>query len=293
VSFLPKLQDKDNGIITRSDLKRPQVKIIYYILFTICLIITVVSIAPPIWVLLSSFKDIKEFTLEPTLIPKEFDFNKFIKTWNDLKFFKFYVNSFYSVAGSVVCAIIFNGLLAFALSIIKPKGSRFVYALVMGSLMVPATTSIVPLFININKLGLSGTFYPLWLSIGANAFYVVLYKQFFDTLPKSIIEAARIDGCSNLQIFTRIVMPLSKPITMVVAMYAVNYAWSDFLLPYLVLNNTGLETVMVRLFQFRNGKTADVDILRAIVFAIIPPIILFTAFQKQITQGSTHSGVKG
>ncbi|KUO74096.1 MAG: ABC transporter [Clostridia bacterium BRH_c25] len=293
MSFLPKLQDKDNGIITRSDLKRPQVKIIYYILFTICLIITVVSIAPPIWVLLSSFKDIKEFTLEPTLIPKEFDFNKFIKTWNDLKFFKFYVNSFYSVAGSVVCAIIFNGLLAFALSIIKPKGSRFVYALVMGSLMVPATTSIVPLFININKLGLSGTFYPLWLSIGANAFYVVLYKQFFDTLPKSIIEAARIDGCSNLQIFTRIVMPLSKPITMVVAMYAVNYAWSDFLLPYLVLNNTGLETVMVRLFQFRNGKTADVDILRAIVFAIIPPIILFTAFQKQITQGSTHSGVKG
>jgi len=290
---LSKLQNKDNGIITRSDLKRPQVRILYYALFTICLIITIISIAPPLWVLLSSFKDIKEFTIEPTILPKEYDLNRFIKTWNDLKFFKFYVNSFYSVAGSVVCAIVFNGLLAFALSIIKPKGSKFIYALVLGSLMVPATTSIVPLFININKLGLSGTFYPLWFSIGANAFYVVLYKQFFDTLPKSIIEAARIDGCNNLQIFTRIVMPLSKPITMVVAMYAVNYAWSDFLLPYLVLNNSGLETVMVRLFQFRNGKTADVDILRAIVFAIIPPIILFTAFQKQITQSNTHSGVKG
>ena len=290
---MSKLQNKDNGIITRSDLKRPQVRILYYALFTICLIITIISIAPPLWVLLSSFKDIKEFTIEPTILPKEYDLNRFIKTWNDLKFFKFYVNSFYSVAGSVVCAIVFNGLLAFALSIIKPKGSKFIYALVLGSLMVPATTSIVPLFININKLGLSGTFYPLWFSIGANAFYVVLYKQFFDTLPKSIIEAARIDGCNNLQIFTRIVMPLSKPITMVVAMYAVNYAWSDFLLPYLVLNNSGLETVMVRLFQFRNGKTADVDILRAIVFAIIPPIILFTAFQKQITQSNTHSGVKG
>ncbi len=290
---MSRLQDKDNGIITLSDLKSPRVKIIYYILFVICLIITIISIAPPIWVLLSSFKDIKEFTIEPTILPKEFDFNKFIKTWNNLKFFKYYVNSFYSVAGSVVCAIVFNGLLAFALSILKPKGSKFVYALVLGSLMVPATTSIVPLFMNINKLGLSGTFYPLWFSIGANAFYVVLYKQFFDTLPKSIIEAARIDGCSNLQIFTRIVMPLSKPITMVVAMYAVNYAWSDFLLPYLVLNNSGLETVMVRLFEFRNGKTADVDILRAIVFAIIPPIILFIAFTKQITQSSTHSGIKG
>jgi multiple sugar transport system permease protein len=290
---LSRLQGKDNGIITWSDLKKPRVRIIYYILFAICLIITIISIAPPIWIFLSSFKDIKEFTIEPTFLPKKFDFNKFVKTWTELKFFKYYVNSFYSVAGSVVCAIVFNGLLAFALSIIKSKGSKFIYALVLGSLMVPATTSLVPLFININKLGLSGTFYPLWFSIGANAFYVVLYKQYFETLPKSIIEAARIDGCNNLQIFTRIVMPLSKPITMVVAMYAVNYAWSDFLLPYLVLNNSGHETVMVRLFQFRNGKTADVDILRAIVFAIIPPIILFTAFQKQITQSNTHSGVKG
>lgn len=290
---MPSLKDKNFGIITHSDLKQPQVRVLYYILFAVCIFITLVSIAPPLWILLSSFKDIKEFTLEPSIIPKEFDFGKFVKTWNSLKFYKFYINSFYVVAGSVVCAIVFNGLLAFALSIIRPKGSKFIYALVLGSLMVPATTSIVPLFININKLGLSGTFYPLWFSIGANAFYVVLYKQFFDSLPKSIIEAARIDGCSNLQLFTRIVMPLSKPITMVVAMYAVNYAWSDFLLPYLVLNNSGLETVMVRLFQFRNGKTADVDILRAIVFAIIPPIILFTAFQRQITQNSTHSGIKG
>jgi multiple sugar transport system permease protein len=159
--------------------------------------------------------------------------------------------------------------------------------------MVPATTSLVPLFININKLGLSGTFYPLWFSLGANAFYVVLFKQFFDTLPKSIIEAARLDGCNNLQLFMKIVMPLSKPIIIVVAMYAVNAAWSDFLLPYLVLNNSGHETVMVRLFQFRNGKTSDVDILRAIVFAIVPLVILFTAFQKQITQNGTHSGIKG
>lgn len=290
---MSKLRNKDNGIITWSDLKRPSVRILYFIIFAVCIIFTIISIAPPLWVLLSSFKDIKEFTLEPTLLPKKFDFGKFVKTWNELKFYKYYINSFISIAGSLVCAIVFNGLLAFGISIIKPKGSKFIYALVLGSLMVPATTCLVPLFININKLGFSGTFYPLWFSIGANAFYVVLFKQFFDTLPKSIIEAARLDGCNNLQLFMRIVMPLSKPITMVVAMYAINAAWSDFLLPYLVLNNTGLETVMVRLFQFRNGKTADVDILRAIVFAVIPLVILFTAFQKQITQSNSYSGIKG
>ena len=290
---MSKFDDKENGILTRSDLKRPSIKILYFIAFTVCIIVTVISIAPPVWIFLSSFKDIKEFTLSQTLLPSTYDFNKFIKTWTNLKFFKYYINSFISIGGSLVCAIIFNGLLAFAISIIKPKGSKVVYALVLGSLMVPATTSLVPLFININKLGLSGTFYPLWFSIGANAFYVVLFKQFFDTMPQSIIEAARLDGCTNLQLFFRIVMPLSKPIIIVVAMYAVNAAWSDFLLPYLVLNNSGHETVMVRLFQFRNGKTSDVDIIRAIVFAIAPLVVLFTAFQKQITQSNTHSGIKG
>jgi len=288
------IKSKDNGIITYSDLKKPSIRIFYYVLFAVCIIITLISIAPPVWVFLSSFKDIKEFTLEPSLIPKSFDFSRFVKTWNDLKFVKYYINSFYSVAGSVVCAIVFNGLLAYAISILKPKGSKFIYGLILGSLMVPATTSVVPLFINLSKMHLNGTFYPLWLSIGANAFYIVLYKQFFDTLPASIIEAAKIDGCNNWQIFFKIVMPLSKPITMVIAMYAVNAAWSDFLLPYLLLNNSGHETIMVRLFQFRTSiKATDVEVLRAIVFAIIPPIILFTLFQKQITQSNTHSGVKG
>jgi len=288
-----KLQNKDNGNIRQSDLKRPSVRVVYYCIVIVCIIMTIISIAPPIWVFLSSFKDIKEFTLEPTLFPKKFNFSKFIKTWNDLKFFRFYLNSFYSVSVSVVCAIVFNGLLAYSISIIRPKGSKIVYGLILGSLMIPATTSVVPLFINITKLGLGGTFYPLWLVIGANAFFVVLYKQFFDTLPISVIEASRLDGCSNFQIFFKIVMPLSTPITMVISMYAVNVAWSDFLLPYLLLSNTPLETVMVRLFQFRNGAVSDIEVLRAIIFSMIPPIILFIVFQGRITQGTSHSGVKG
>lgn len=289
---MSKLGSKSNGIITPLDFKRPVVKVAYVIVFVICLIIAFISIAPPLWVLFSSFKDIKEFTLDPSIFPKKYDFSKFINTWNELTFYKYYINSFISIVGSVVCAIIFNGLLAFGVSVIKPKGSKFVFALVLGSLMVPATTGMVPLFVNITKLHMSGTFYPLWFSMGAGAFYVVLFKKFFDTLPDSIIEAAKLDGSGNLQTFMRIVMPLSKPIIIVITMYAINAAWSDFLLPYLVLNNTGHETVMVRLFQFRNGKTSDVDILRAIVFAIFPVVVLFTIFQKQIVQFSFHSGIK-
>lgn len=284
---------ENNGIIRAFDLKRTNVRFVYNLVLAFGVFAIFLGVAPLIWVIFSSLKDIKEFVREPTILPKTWQFSKFVDTWNELKFVRYYRNSFISVIGSVISAITFNGLLGYALSRIKPAGSKIVYALVMWGLLIPATTSIVPLFININRVGLAGTFWPLWLSIGANAFYVVLFKNFFDSLPKSLIEAAKIDGCSDLYIFRAIAIPLSQAIVMVVVMYAVNAAWSDFLLPYLLLNNTGLETVMVRLFQFRNSRYNDVQILRAIIYVMAPPIVLFFVFQKQITQVTMQSGIKG
>jgi multiple sugar transport system permease protein len=283
----------NNGIIRDFDLRQVPVKIVYGIIVLIGVIIAFISVAPLIWVILSGFKDIREFVREPTILPKSFNLKNYFVTWDQLKFIRYYRNSLISVIGSVVCAVFFNGLLGYALSKIKPAGSKIVYMLVMWGLLIPATTSIVPLFINISKLHLTGSFIPLWLSIGANAFYVVLFKNFFDELPQSLIEAAKIDGGNDFTIFIRIAIPLSKAIIMVIVMYAINAAWSDFLLPYLTLKNSGLETVMVRLFQFRGSRANDVDILRAIVFAVVPPIVLFFLFQKQITQVALQSGIKG
>jgi multiple sugar transport system permease protein len=124
--------------------------------------------------------------------------------------------------------------------------------------------------------------------------YVILFVQFFESLPRSIIEASRIDGCSQLQTFFRIVLPLSKPICTVIAIFAVNAAWSDFLLPYLVLRGGNLQTVMVRLFVFSTEQTVNADtMMRSVVFSMIPPIILFFIFQKQLTENAVSVGIKG
>ncbi|MDR3284908.1 MAG: carbohydrate ABC transporter permease [Treponema sp.] len=284
---------ENNGIIRTTDLTRPLVRFLYAAIILSGAAVVCVCVAPLLWVILSGFKDIREFVRETTILPRKFDFSRYAKTWNDLKFIRYYRNSLFSVLGSVACAVFFNGLLGYALSKIKPAGSNLVFALVMWGLLIPPTTSIVPLFINISRLKLTGSFLPLWLSMGANAFYVVLFKNFFDELSPSLIEAAKIDGGSDFLIFTRIAVPLSKAVIMVIVMYSVNAAWSDFLLPYLILRNSGLETVMVRLFQFRGSRANDVDILRGIVFAVLPPITLFFIFQKQITQVSMQSGLKG
>jgi multiple sugar transport system permease protein len=290
---------KRTGVIREYDLRSTSVKIGLVFIYLACAVILVVSVFPIIWVFLAGFKELKEFygTMQflgnKSFIPKAFNIDYYIETWKDMKFHKYYINSLWSVAGSILSALIFNGLLAYGLSILKPKGHKFIYSLVMFSLLIPATTFITPLFANLTRLKMTGFFTPLWLAAGANAFYVVLFKQFFDAFPMTMIEAGRIDGCGPLQVFSRIVLPLSKPILVVVAIYTINGAWSDFLLPYLVLDNN-YRTVMVKLFEYKGANnTNDLDVLRAVVFSILPPIILFFFFQKKLTENIMTSGIKG
>ena len=130
--------------------------------------------------------------------------------------------------------------------------------------------------------------------MGANAYWVVLFKNFFEGLPKDYIDAARLDGCGSLQIFTCIVLPLSRSILVVVAIFAVTAAWSDFLMPFLLLKGSPKETVMVKLYAFNSSiKTKQLDIILAVFYSIIPPTINFTVFHKKIMRGVMDGGIKG
>ena len=282
------------GVIREYDMHSPSVKVGYGFVLFLCGIMVIIALFPLVWVILAGFKDLKEFVSSTRILPQSFDFQTFVNTWNQLGIAKNYLNSLISVVGSVICALIFNGLLGYGLAILKPRGYGVVKKMVMLSLLVPATISIVPLFMNIQRLHMGNSFLPLWLSYGANAMYVVLFIQFFESLPQSMIEASRIDGCTPLQTFFHIVLPLSKPICAVVSIFAINAAWSDFLLPYLVLRGGPLQTVMVRLFVFSTEQTVNADtMMRSVVFSMIPPIILFALFQKQLTENAVSAGIKG
>ncbi|MCL2217738.1 MAG: carbohydrate ABC transporter permease [Defluviitaleaceae bacterium] len=282
------------GIIRDFDKKTIGVKLTLAVVYIICAVIVIVSIFPIFWVFMAGFKDLREFMTSTAIMPEVFDFVRYVRTWNQLNFLSNYINSFYVILGSVISALVFNGLLAYGLTILKPKGHGIVNKLVIGSLLIPTTIALVPLFINIQNFNMGGFFTPLWLAAGANAFQVILFKQFFQSLPPSILDAAKIDGCGQLSIFSRIVMPLSKPICVVVTIFTVNGVWSDFLLPYLVLGVGRWQTVMVRLFVFSTQQTINNDdLMRAVVFSMIPPIIFFFFFQKTLTENITTVGIKG
>ena len=283
---------RHTGVIREYDMHSASVRAGYGLILFLCVLMVVIAVFPLVWVTLAGFKDLKEFVSSTSILPASFSPEPFTTTWSQLGIAKNYLNSLISVAGSVVCALIFNGLLGYGIGILKPKGHGAVKKLVMLSLLMPPTISIVPLFMNIQKVGLGNSFLPLWLSFGANAMYVILFVQFFESLPSSIIEASRIDGCNQLQTFFRIVLPLSKPICTVISIFAVNAAWSDFLLPYLVLRGAEKQTVMVRLFVFSTEQTVNADaMMRSVVFAMIPPIILFFIFQKQLTENAVSVGI--
>lgn len=289
-----KARERSEGSIRFYDYGSRFTKVLAVLIFIVCVFLIVIALFPIIWLFLGGFKETDEIRQTTSIIPQTFDFAKYGMTWTQLNFMRFYLNSIISVAGCVVCAVIFNGLMAYVLGILKPAGSRIIFALVMWSLLIPPTTSMVALYISIVKIGLTGTMFPLWFSFGAMAFYVILFKQYFESLPKEFLEAARLEGCTDFQVLVKIITPLSRPIIAVVTIFAVTAAWSDFLLPYLVLNQSEWKTVAVRLYEFNASATraTDVDMLRAAVFSVIPPIILFAIFQRQIIRGVQTGGIK-
>lgn len=285
---------KEDGVIRFYDLRSKRTRFWLILIYAACGLIALVALFPVFWLICTSLKDLKEYLSTTQILPQNPDWEGWVETWNAFGFTKYYINSGIAVAGGVICAVIFNGLLAYVLAVLKPRGHKIVLALVMWCLLIPPTTSFVALFMNIKRVGLTNSFIPLWLSMGANAYWVILFKNYFENIPKDYLEAARLDGCNALQLFTRVVLPLSRPIIVVVAIFAVTAAWSDFLMPYLLLNGGEKETVMVKLYSFNTSvKTNQIDMIRAVLYSIIPPTIVFALFQKQIMGGVMSGGIKG
>ncbi|MDF2801992.1 MAG: hypothetical protein K0S61_1895 [Anaerocolumna sp.] len=293
-------ENKNLGALNSINMRRASNKVIYWGMFTILLVIALICLLPPLWILISSLKTPKELMqIPPALLPEQFSFEKFGEIWKILHFDKFYINTILIAAGSVVTAVVLNGLAGYVISCLKPRGSVAVLTAIIWTMLLPSTLSMVPLFKNMIDLpifgaNLSNTFWPMWMCAGANAFNILLFKDSFDGLPISLVEAARLDGCGRMGVFGRIILPLSKPIIAVVSIFTVTSAWGDFLLPYLILTDRNKQTVMLQIYNLQTSSySSPVDqLLVAIVFAIIPPIIIFFFFQRFIMGGATVGGVK-
>ncbi len=287
-------ENKVDGVIHYYDLKRTSNKIGIIVIYILCSLLAIIFMYPMIWLISASLKNSNELWTNPSLIPWEIDMRGLTRTFMRLDYGNSYFWSLYLCAGTIVCSIVFNGLAGYALGVVKMRGSKLYWGLLMALMLIPSTGGFIVLFRLFINLDLNdGSMWPLYLGAGASPYQIMIFKVFFENIPRDYVEAARLDGATNLGIFARIILPLSKPILAITAIECFTGAWSNFLMPYLMLQGTTHYTVMVKLFAASGQSGVVLDQIRASLFSILPPVIFFCIFQKYIMNNNTAAGVKG
>jgi multiple sugar transport system permease protein len=313
--MLKMFKKKTSGILAYSDYKSPRNVIYHYIFFIVLALMLFVILIPFIWLFFTSFKSLSEFMQKPneySFFPQAMNFGKYVEVIKSTQILKNMGNSLLVAIGSAICSVLFNGILAYVISVLKPKGSKILFYLILASMLIPITVSLLPLTKNINDFyefigrlfgghakDVQKTFLayiPLWLIAGASPFNFLLFKTYFDSIPKDIFEMARLEGASKIKIFFKIIIPLSLPIIMVVSIFSITAAWNDFLIPYVLISNNDMRTVMIKIFEISSnlgqyGIMQD-QFLCLLLFTMIPPMIVFFIFQKNITSNVATAGLK-
>lgn len=301
-----KFSQKTTGVLSHSDLKTVKGKIIYWTFFVILLIVSVVSIVPAIWTILTSLKDTQEIYAAFSFFPQDMSWNRVVtrvsESWNYLQLGDSIVNTVVLSIGNLIVRIVVCGFGGYVLSKLKPTGSKLIFTLVVWTMMMPGQIRIVPNYIGYLhfpfafdtdfSVNLLDTFWPMWLQSGADTFAVLLFKNSFDGLSDSYVEAAKLDGCSNYGVFFKIMLPLAMPVIIYESINVLSFAWSEFFTPLLVLDKNAV--VPLKIYRLQTDTSIQMNTyFMALVFASIPPFVIFAFFQKQILGGVNVGGVKG
>ena len=251
---------------------------------------------PLFWLVRSSFMDLSQiFVYPPIWIPDPFTFDNYPEVFEAVPFLRYFVNTFTILIPAVIGTVISCCMGAYAFSRLRWPYRNFVFAVLMTTLMLPYAVTLIPTFLIWAKLGLVNTYWPLIIPKWFGAiFYIFLLRQFFLTIPKELDEAATIDGATPLQILWHIILPLSKPALITVAIFAALAEWNDFLGPLIYLNKEEDFTLAIGLAQFTGLYHSQWNLLMAAsTLVVVPVIILFFFAQKHFIEGIALTGTKG
>lgn len=264
------------------------------------LAILVVVLYPVVWTIGASFKPSEDIVGALNLFPTDpitDNYRRLADGIADIPIWKFFLNSAYISVGSVIGVVLSCSLTAYAFTKIRFAGRNVMFAVMIGTLLLPYHVLIIPQYVMFQKLELINTFTPLLIGkyLATDAFFVFLMVQFMRGLPKELDEAARLDGCGHLRIYWSIVMPLCRPALITSAIFTFIQAWNDFMGPLLYLNEPDKYTVSMGLRMFIDqDAVADYGGMIAMsLVALLPVLAFFLAFQRYLIDGMATSGLKG
>ncbi len=268
------------------------------------IVLSLIFVSPLLWMVTTAIKPIEEtMTATPTLIPSKFLWGNFPKAVTygskELGYIPFLLYARNTLMVTLLCvagSVCSNAVVAYAFARLRWPGRDAFFAVTLATMMVPFPVLMVPTFGLFKWLGWVGTFRPLWVpAFFGSAFSIFLLRQFFRTIPMELSEAAKIDGCSEVRIFTDVLLPLAKPALAVVALFTFMGTWNDFMGPMIYLSDQETFTLSLGLqaYQSQHGGTQWNLLMAAATVVILPVIVVFFFAQKMFIQGIATSGLKG
>jgi ABC-type glycerol-3-phosphate transport system permease component len=258
--------------------------------------LAVLFLLPLAWMVSTSLKPAASiYASPPQWLPDRITLENFQKAWKLLDVPLLFANSFLVTALTVLGSLISSPLVGFAFATLPARGKNLLFSVLLGSIMIPASVTLLPLFILFSKLGWVDTFMPLIVPhFFANAFYVFLFRQFFRSFPRDYFESAELDGCNPLMAYWYIGLPLCRPALASVAVFAFIGAWNDYLGPLIYLNRNANFTISLGLAQFQGIYYTQYQYLIPMsLVALLPVLAIFLIAQRQFVQSIVTTGIKG
>lgn len=292
-------EDEARTLISIHDMGRPGTRLVVRLVHVLVFAgIVIAGAGPLVWLAFASLNTTQEVLRDPFSVWLRADeWGNYADAFGTVDVGRYLVNTIIVALGSGVANLLVACTAAYVIAILRPRWGGILNGAILATLFVPGVVSLVPLYLTILDLppfgvSLQNTYWAVWLPAAANAFSILIMVGFFRSMPRELIEAARIDGVGNLRMLWSIVLPLSRPILGVTALLAIIGAWKDFLWPSLVLADSRVQPISVALPLV--GKVTDLSVfLAALVIATAIPIALFMLFQKQILAGvGMTSGLK-
>lgn len=264
-------------------------------LYLALILMSALMMVPFYWMLISSIKlDREVFTVPIRWWPSEPVWENYLNIWTRIPLLTFLRNTAFLTVVVTILQLITSNFAAYAFSKLRFAGRNVIFLAYVASIAVPWQAYMVPQYIMFSSMGLVNTHNAMIILQAFTAFGVFLTKQFYDSIPNELIEAARIDGMSEYQIWRRIMLPLSKPVLATLTIFTFVATWNDFLGPRLYLTSQDLWTVQIGMRMFIGQYSSEFGLIMAVAaVSLVPIIIVFLALQKFFVQGIATSGLKG